>query len=126
MSRYPPRTSQQLRELYLRNRCPEARELLWEIARLHGLVFNLAEFLARLERANLGYGEQTTLANLIVATNAEPSVQRERAIRRSERGKYLHAPAVMGCSMIDLFVGPPERWQVEARRFGESKRKRRR
>ncbi|WP_145925180.1 hypothetical protein [Bordetella sp. H567] len=39
---------------------------------------------------------------------------------------HLEIPQVLGSSMVDRFVGPPERWQARAAEIGAAKRKPRR
>lgn len=42
------------------------------------------------------------------------------------RPSYLEIPKVLGCSMVEPFVGPPERWQVRAAQVGAARQKPRR
>ncbi|WP_427183606.1 hypothetical protein ACL598_17465 [Bordetella bronchialis] len=122
MSRYPSLTDAELRELYERNPTPEARRLLWEIDRLHGLVYELAQFLTGIDQAELAAEQLTAFSKLLAATDAEPAVKRKRAAER----RYLQPPRVLACSWADPFVGPPQRWEVRAREIGIAKRKPRR
>jgi hypothetical protein len=122
MSRYPPLTDEELRALYDSNPTPECRRLLWEIDRQQELIFDLAQFLSGIYQANLEAEQLIAFSRLLAALDDEPGVRRRRAAARGN----LQPPAVLGCMMFESFVGPPERWQVDARRRGESGRRTRR
>jgi hypothetical protein len=126
MSRYPPLSDDDLRELY--QRCPtaECRRLLWEIDRLHSLAFGLAEFVNRLDQSNLAAEQLTSFSALLAATDAEPAIRRQRGVQQRREKGMLQPPSVLGSSMAPRFIGPPERWQLEARKMGESRQKPRR
>lgn len=118
MSRYPPLTADELRQIYERNPTPEARRLLWEIDRLDELVFAARRFLSTLDQPNLESERLVAFSNLLAIMDAEP---------RKRRRRIKHQASVkLGCEMVDAFVGPPEYWQVNARRVGESRTKPRR
>jgi hypothetical protein len=122
MSRYPPLTYEELRQLYQSNPTPESRRLLWEIDRQQALIFDLAQFLSRIDQANLEAGQLVAFSRLLDATDAEPSVRRRRAAQRGS----LEMPRVLGHMMVESFIGPPEEWQVRAAQIGAAKRKPRR
>lgn len=125
MSRYPPLSDDELRQLYQRNPSDESRRLLWEIARLQDFVADLGDFLAVMDGAALRPGQRLAHEILLERFHGEPYAQRVR-VARNQKSNNDTRPTVYGGSMVEAFVGPPERWQVEARRMGESRSKRRR
>lgn len=109
MPDYPPLTPAQLRELYHQNPSPECRRLLWEVDRLHERMAEICHFLYRMHGAGFPSELLVEYSQLLAAVEAEPGARR----RRGDRGPMLQPPAVLACSMVDAFVGPPERWQAE-------------
>lgn len=80
--RYPaPLSAIQLRALYRRNRSPEVRALLWEIARLHTLVRRADQLLSCFP-ASAGTSTATALDIVIGALRSElkgePCLEEER------------------------------------------------
>lgn len=118
MSRYPPLTAEELRQLYEQCPTPEARRLLWEIDRLQELVCEAGQFLRAIDQAGLEAENLVPFSTLLSALDAERRMRRKRPSPQP--------PAKLGSEMAEPFVGPPEAWMVRARRVGERRIKPRR
>jgi hypothetical protein len=126
MSRYPPLTDEELRQLYRSNPTPESRRLLWEIDRQQEVIFDLAQFVSTIDQASVAGEQLVAFSRLLTIIDAEPSIRRRLAMQRQPRSELLQPPAVLGCMMFESFIGPPEKWQVRAAQIGAARHKPRR
>ena len=94
MPRYPALTIKELKAIQEANKGnPEVRRLLWEIRRLHEVLFRFDTHLRHLN-CNASYLVENAQASCVVLLDSEPAVRWRNAVeerkRRRDRGFLDH------------------------------------